>query len=124
METLKGEKLWIFIFFLILLILFLAFFLQKTEKKEAVLQIDFGGNKIRTFQGEVVEGMTLFDALFVSSKSGNFEFEADDGGIISIGGLRSEGGKKWECFLNQKKVEKKLNEVFISPGDRILCKYH
>jgi len=123
METLRGRKLLVFISLLVFLILFLAFFLQKTEKKEATLTIDFGGNKIRTFQGEVVEGMTLFDALLTSSQSGNFEFEAN-GGIISIGGLQNEGGKKWECFLNQKKVEGNLNEILISPGDKILCKYH
>lgn len=122
MEKLKGKNFAIFVAILLFLIFLFGFFLSKVKPKEATLIIDFGGDKRRVFTGETVEGMTVFDALLTSSKTGKFDFKAN-GGIISLGGVKNQGGKKWECFLNQRKIEKGLKETFISPGDKILCKY-
>lgn len=89
---------------------------------EAVLIIDFGENNKRAFSGEVIEGMTVFDALLVSARAGNVSFDFKNNSLKRIDWLFQENGKKWNVYFNRKKVEEDLNDILIKPGDKIELK--
>lgn len=91
------------------------------SEKEALLILDYGKGKKRWFKGEVIEGMTVLDALKVSSLAGNFDFKANSK-VESIDGLSNNNHDQWQCYLNNKLV-KNLNQELISPQDKISCRY-
>jgi len=98
----------------------LAFYLSlkpKVNSDEAVLIINSGEIK-RAFAGQVIEGMTIFDALLVSARAGNFDFNYQEDAFLKIGQLE-ENLKKWNVYLNGKKIENSPNEVFIKSQDKI-----
>ncbi len=59
---------------------FYFFFSKQPQvgKDEAILIINFGENK-RAFAGEVVDGMTIIDALSAAANAGNFDYLYQDG---------------------------------------------
>lgn len=73
---------------------------------EALLIIADEQGKERWFKGEVVEGMTVRDALKTSSLAGGFDFEAD-----------------WHCLVNGRTVEGDLAQKTVQPKDKISCSY-
>lgn len=91
---------------------------------KAVLTIDFGNDKKRAFEGEIINGETLFDALSQSSKAGNFSYQLDEkNNLAAIEDFIRNNNKSWHWYLNDKKIDKSLNEIILKSGDKILIKY-
>ncbi len=91
---------------------------------KAVLTIDFGNNKERNFEGEIIEGETLFDALNQASKVGNFSYQLDEkNNLAAIDSFTRNKNKSWHWYLNDKKIDKPLGEIILKSGDEILLQY-
>ncbi|MDP3004002.1 MAG: DUF4430 domain-containing protein [Candidatus Azambacteria bacterium] len=91
---------------------------------KAVLTIDFGIGKERNFEGEIIEGETLLDALFQASKAGNFSYQLDEkNNLAAIDSFNRNKNKSWHWYLNDKKIDKSLGEIILKSGDEILLQY-
>ena len=91
---------------------------------KAVLTIDFGDDRKRNFEGEIINGETLFDALNQASKAGNFSYQLDEkNNLAAIDSFTRNKNKSWHWYLNDKKIDKSPNEIILKSGDKILIKY-
>lgn len=91
---------------------------------KAVLTIDFGNDKKRAFEGDIIENETLIIALIQASRAGNFSYKLDDkNNLAAIENYASDKNKSWRWYLNDKKIDKPLNEIIAKDGDNILIKY-
>ncbi len=109
--------------------LFNSLSFNSDETRVARLEID-DGNKKRAFEGEIISGMSVLDALTASSKVGDFEVRYalinDSTDIMDINGLAEDGisQKKWNFYLNGEKIDAALaHKIQIGPGDKILVKF-
>jgi hypothetical protein len=93
----------------------------QNSDKEATLVLKYDSQKERWFQGEVTDGMSVFDAILVASEAGNFKVE-DGPQNLAIDGL-ANGQKKWRCFLDDKLIEEDLAKVEIRSQDKVECRY-
>ncbi len=129
----NSNKKTLFIFLLIVVILGLFIYgYQKYKRalsdKEALLILDYGNGKQRWFKGEVIEGMTVLNAIETSSKAGNFTYSAT-AQINQIDNLANNENQQWRCYLNNKgylnnkEIQEDLNKTTIKPKDKILCRY-
>jgi len=90
----------------------------------AVLTINFGNGTKRAFEGDVVENETLLDALTLASKAGNFRYKLDKKmNLATIETFTATGERKWQWYINDKKINKPLSEVILNNADTILIKY-
>jgi len=99
---------------------------QSTPKiiGRAALTIDFSDGNKRNFEGEIIEGETLFDALNQTSKAGNFSCKLDEeDNLAAIDSFTRNKNKSWYWYLNDKKIDKPLGEIILKSGDEILIKY-
>lgn len=91
---------------------------------EATLLIDFEGVK-RKFQGEVVEKMTVLDAVNAATAAGEIELiysidRENNTKIAAINDHLTEGGKQFVFYVNSEKLNSNtLNKTYIKPGDEI-----
>jgi hypothetical protein len=94
---------------------------RETSLTAAVLTIIFGGEKgTRRFSGEVVEGMTVADALFQAARAGNFSVEfRNDGSLSTID--RIDG--VWVAERNGVPINAPLTEVPITAGDTVTLRH-
>ena len=91
---------------------------------KAVLTIDFGDDRKRNFEGEIINGETLFDALNQASKAGNFSYQLDENNnLAAIDSFTRNKNKFWHWYLNDKKIDKPLGEIILRSGDEILLQY-
>jgi hypothetical protein len=91
---------------------------------KAELVINFGDGKERNFEGEIIEGETLFDALDQASKAGNFSYKLDEkNNLAAIEDFIKNNNKSWHWYLNDKKINKPLGEIILKSSDKILIKY-
>ncbi len=91
---------------------------------KAVLTIDFGDGSKRNFEGEIIDGETLFDALGQTSRAGNFSYQLDEkNNLAAIDSFTRDKNKSWHWYLNDKKIDKPLGEIILKSGDKILIKY-
>lgn len=111
----------IIIFLIVAGVIFYSLSKPKIGPDEAVLIIN-NGEKKRAFAGEVIEGMTIFDALTASAKAGNFNFVEESGILKRIDGFE-RNGKKWNAYINNSRVEEILNKTLIKPGNKIELKF-
>jgi len=99
---------------------------QSTPKiiGQAVLTIDFGNDKKRAFEGEIIEGENLVGALLQASKAGDFSYKLDGGNnLASIEDFAAKAGRSWHWYLNDKKIDKSPDGIILKSGDKILIKY-
>jgi len=93
-------------------------------KNEARLVLDYNNGSRRYFEGKVVKGMTVFDALKQSSEAGNFDieyyFNAEAIIVNAINGIGSDG-KKWTFYKNGNSINFLTQE--ITSGDEIEVRY-
>lgn len=80
----------------------------------------------RFFEGEVVEGMTILDALSMAVSVGKikFNFTIDESGNVNVleidGHINGVSNKYFAFYLNSGKVDPEdLNKELIHNGDRI-----
>jgi len=91
---------------------------------KATLTTDFGNGSERIFEGDIVEGETLLDALSQASKAGNFSYQLDEkNNLAAIEDFIRNNNKSWHWYLNDKKIDKPLGELILKSGDKILIKY-
>ncbi len=91
---------------------------------KATLTTDFGNGSERIFEGNIVEGETLLDALNQASKAGNFSYQLDEeNNLAAIGSFTRNKNKSWHWYLNDKKIDKPLGEIILKSGDEILLQY-
>lgn len=90
----------------------------------AALTIDFSDGNKRNFEGEIINGETLFDALNQASKAGNFSYQLDEkNNLAAIDSFTRDKNKLWHWYLNDKKINKPLGEIILKSGDEILLQY-
>ena len=91
---------------------------------QAELTIDFGNNRKRIFEGDIINNETLINALIQASKAGNFSYKLDDkNNLAAIENYAGDQNKFWQWYLNDKKVNKLPSEIILKSGDKILIKY-
>lgn len=97
-----------------------------SSEKTARLEIEINDQK-RAFEGEVVGGMTVLDALQASVLAGNISFQykpTNNGGLIinSLNGYNADKNARPILFyLNSVSVAaEKIGSTTISPGDTII----
>ena len=100
-----------------------------SNRQVAYLEVNDGGTR-RAFEGEVLDGMTVLDALDASALAGNinFKYEIDKKShelhIITLDGyLATKTAKNAMLFLNLVRVDiAKIHSIPLNSGDRILIK--
>lgn len=95
----------------------------------ATLAINLDNLK-RSFEGEVVEGMTVLDALNMAMAVGKIKlnYALDDKNQVRImeinDHLNRVGNKHFAFFLNDKQISSdNLHKIKIKSGDSIIIKY-
>ena len=111
----------IVIFLIVIGVVFYSLSKPKIGPNQVALIINYGETK-RAFAGEVVEGMTSSDVLLVSARAGNFDFNYENGILKRIGQFE-QNGKKWNAYLNGKKIGDSPDKVFIKAKDKIELKF-
>lgn len=93
----------------------------------AALFIDFD-NMQRMFTGEIVNGMTVLDALNASVAAGqiNLRYYVDERNntrVAEINDHNTDGKTQFTFYINAKKIDaSELNKTHIQPGDKITIK--
>lgn len=91
---------------------------------KAGLTIDFGNDRIRAFEGNIVEKETLIDVLNQAARAGDFSYKlSEKNDLASISELASGGRKSWYWYINGKKINKQPGGTIVKPDDNILIKY-
>lgn len=104
-----------------------SFKLGNQGSGEATLLIDFE-NVRRKFQGEVVEKMTVLDAVNAATAAGEIKLiysvdRENNTKVMEINDHLLEGGRRFAFFVNSKKLgSSELNKTFLKPGDEIVIK--
>ncbi len=86
------------------------------------------GSQHRTFTGEVIEGMTVLDALNAASLAGNFKFhfaiEDNKTHILDLAGLSTATiADRYALFLNDQRLNpEEINSVPVKSHDSIVVK--
>lgn len=111
--------------------LMISFFIYSGLRSgEATLILAFeNDSEGRMFQGEVVDDMTVLDALITSAEAGQiairYNFDDNNGvNVISLDGYDKVSSEKQIVFyVNRKRVdERDINMKKIKPGDTIKVK--
>ncbi|MBI2676799.1 MAG: hypothetical protein HYX21_02530 [Candidatus Yanofskybacteria bacterium] len=99
--------------------------IQTTEfKRTAEVRISGQTGETRTFSGEVVENMTVLDALLAAAQSANFNVDYlianGELDIRLINGLPESPVMFWNVYLNGAPISiKNLNSLEIENGDLV-----
>ena len=94
------------------------------SRDEATLFIDFD-NMQRTFEGKVVERMTILDALNASVAAGKLEFTyfvdgSNNTNVTKINDHYVTGDEQFTFYINSERIDPdELNKTYIQPGDKI-----
>ena len=94
----------------------------------AHLEINIGNHR-RAFEGEIVEGMTVLEAVQASALAGNiiFKYKMDKNNeliVASLDGYDYDGsGKPLNFYINGNKIDpKKIHSTLIGDGDTIVIR--
>jgi hypothetical protein len=123
-ETLFAQILLVVIFvFSLVFFKWSSNFLNNSNSGLATLILNIERNE-RIFEGEVIEDMTVLDAVTASAKAGNVDlvFDLTENGDPTIVKLDNYSRDKNEfaVYLNYKKINlMDLNRIYIHPGDKI-----
>lgn len=99
------------------------------ESLGASLILDFGNDEVREFGGPVERGMTVIEALYSSSMSGNFEirYHVDKNGDVNLDSIDESaniGPAVWQFYINGKQAPTKdLGRIKVGSGDIIEAHY-
>src|SRR3989344_7853330 len=97
------------------------------DSRKATLVIDLDGQK-RIFEGETFKGMTILDAINISTNTGKITFiyalTADGVNIAALGDYSNTSlTDKFLFYLNSKPIApSQINKIVIKAGDRIEIK--
>ena len=98
---------------------------------KSVLTIDFGNDKKRAFEGDIVEKENLLDVLYQASKAGSFSYKLDENSdVVFIEDISlkdkkfsKNNNKSWQWYINDKKIIEPPSKISPRDGDNILIKY-
>ncbi|TSC90928.1 MAG: hypothetical protein G01um10142_178 [Parcubacteria group bacterium Gr01-1014_2] len=131
-NLLKNRDFWVVIFVVVLGLstgFFKDLFNPSTKSNTAYLEIDFGDQK-RAFEGEIIQDMSILDAVLASSRGGEIEVKYalinDQTNILKINDHTEDGLSRetWTFYLNGEKIEAgEIHKIKIKSGDRILIKF-
>lgn len=98
--------------------------LNSRDSNDASLLIDFGDSKQRMFVGDVVDNMTVLDALEFSSENSDLKYNFDQKikTLAAIDGF-SNDGNIWNVYINDFLVKKSPDEIEIQSGDEVALKF-
>jgi hypothetical protein len=129
---LKNRNFWLAILIVFLGIytgFFKNLFVPSVSNNTARVEIDLGDSR-RVFEGEIMDDMSVLDAILASSRAGEIEFSYallnDRTDILRINSHAEDGlnEKAWNFYLNKEKIEKdEIHRIKIKPGDEILIKF-
>lgn len=115
------------VFQILVVVLFLGLLWMTNVRDTAALTIDFGTYE-RTFEGTVVSGMTVLDALNASVIAGKirFSFLIDERGyakVVEFNDHTSFAQKTPLFFVNGKAISSfEVHKVSIQPEDQIMVR--
>lgn len=100
-----------------------------SNRRVAYLEVNDNGTR-RAFEGEVVNGMTVLDALDASALAGNINFryeidtESNEVHIVTLDGYsETKTSRNATLFVNLVRVDiGKIHSIHLNSGDRILIK--
>lgn len=102
---------------------------NKINSNLATLAINFD-NLNRSFEGEVLEDMTVLDALNMAMAAGKIKLvyvldENNQTWVMEINDhMNKQGGNYFTFYLNNKQIDSKdLNRVSIRAGDSMVITY-
>ena len=110
--------------------LFVFFRVELPQSNQSNLALDFGDGEVKQFQGPVIAGMTVLEAIYSASLGGNFDFRYSinaDGAlsVAKIGDVANLNGMYgWHFYLNGVPIEvADIDQTKIKAGDLIEAKY-
>ena len=122
-----GKEHILFQIVLVLLVLggFVVF--DRAARGNAQLIVDLGSQK-RVFEGEVIRGMTVLDALNAAVVAGDIklEFMVDEEGrtrILALDGHSADAVRRLAFWVNDNPIESaRINSIEVKSRDRIIVK--
>ncbi len=95
-----------------------------SESQAARLILDFGNGQQRWFEGEVIDGMTMYDALSASALAGNLKLQVSPAGqLAAVDNLISNSNvKQWNCYLGNQKITN-IKQQKVKQGEETVCRY-
>lgn len=95
---------------------------QKKNGGGAHVLIDFGNGKKRAFRGEVVRGMTAYDALVASREVGGFSLSFQGDAINEIDGVKNNS-HIWRSYVNGTPITGLPQFKEVKAGDEIVFRF-
>ncbi len=97
-----------------------------TAEPTASLTVDKGNGERRSFEGAIVEGMSVADVLDVVA-SESFAVEMRDRGgaatLVSLDSIENSGSEEWRLYINDTLRTEPLNVIEVHDNDRIEFRY-
>ncbi len=93
--------------------------------KEAIVAFDYGGGKIRKFQGPIIGGENVWNLFQQAIAAGKIEVEITDHFVPEkIDDLKNEqNGRHWNLYVNNVRQKVIPFEIKAKPGDEIVFKF-
>lgn len=88
----------------------------------ARLVVDFGNGKKRAFRGEVVSGMTVYDALAAAREAGGLTVAFRGDAVEEIGGVKNNS-HEWRYYVNGKPAASVPQFEEVKPGDEVVFRF-
>ena len=131
-KLLKNRDFWVVVLIIVLGLytgFFKNLFISPAKVNTAYLEIDFGDKK-KAFEGEIVEEMSVLDAVLASGRAGELEVKYallhDQTDIFKINGYIEDGlnEKTWSFYLNGEKIKtSEIHRIKVKSGDKILVRF-
>lgn len=131
-EIFKNKNFWVGLIFLLALVLVSKFGVSRVNDRAstAMMIINFGNGKERTFKGEPMPQMTILDALHASGRGGDIKVRYYIGrdNAVKLGAINDEinntNNRTWHFYLNKNEVKAEdINKVFVNKGDVVEARF-
>lgn len=104
--------------------------LTGSQQGFATMILHFSNGRTRTFEGSTADKMTILEALYTSTESGDirFVYSVDENNNVKIAAINDElnniGDKQWRFYLNGKPVKTEdINKIFVLPKAAIEARF-
>lgn len=121
----KNYWFWVAVIITVSILFFYVDF-SKITPMDARLTVRFDDKNVKTFEGAVIQDMTILEALEAASRGDGFKINyfIDQRGDVNLAsiGATSNGlnGKNWHFYLNKESIEtKQIGKIKIGRGDLI-----
>ncbi|MBI4128995.1 MAG: hypothetical protein HY460_02985 [Parcubacteria group bacterium] len=97
---------------------------------EASLTVTYPDGRVRTFAGEIVNGMTVYDVLNAAQIGSadtfaiTFDGKEEERAVVSVDGIQNgEQGKFWRIVLNNETRFASPESIPVAVGDDVELRY-